>query len=83
MVTVKICRGTVCHVMGGADLPLLPDFISDELKPHVKFEGTTCLGNCIQEDGSKPPFVQVNNTIISEATFAKVIKCIETELNPE
>jgi NADH:ubiquinone oxidoreductase subunit E len=83
MVTVKICRGTVCHVMGGSDLPLLPDLISDKLKPHVRFEGTNCLGTCIKEDGLKPPFVQVNTTVISEATFAKVIKCIETEINLE
>jgi NADH:ubiquinone oxidoreductase subunit E len=67
--------------MGGSDLPLIPDYISEDLKKHVVFEGTGCLGNCLKEEGLKPPFVQVNDKFISEATFGKVIDCIKTELN--
>ncbi|MBI9068779.1 MAG: hypothetical protein JEZ09_15900 [Salinivirgaceae bacterium] len=80
MITVKICRGTLCHVMGGSDLPLIPDFISEKIKPHVYFEGTTCLGFCNQDEGLKPPFVEVDGKIVSEATISKVIESIETAI---
>jgi len=83
MITVKICRGTVCHVMGGSDLPLLPEVMPNELKGRVTFEGTTCLKHCQNDNGLKPPFVDVNGTIISEATIAKVIKSIQSIIGEE
>lgn len=81
MVLVKICCGTVCHVMGGANLPLLSDFLSDELKAKVKVEGKSCLGHCNKD--LKPPFVEVNDKIISEASFSKIIECVKQELNQQ
>lgn len=81
MVLVKICCGTVCHVMGGGNLPLLSDFLSDDLKEKVKIEGTACLGHCNKDKSKKPPFVEVNDKLISEASFPKIIECIKEELN--
>ncbi len=81
MIIVKICCGTVCHVMGGSDLPLVADFLPEEIKSKVKIEGTPCLGFCNRSGAHKPPFVTVNGIMISEATFAKIIDHIKLELN--
>ncbi len=80
MITVKICRGTVCHVMGGSDLPLLSEFLPEELKNEVIVEGTTCFGSCNDNDEQKPPFAVVDGVIISEATFPKIIEQIKLAL---
>ncbi len=61
-------------------MPLIPDYISDDLKKLVRFEGTTCLGFCNKEDGTKPPFVEVNGKSISEANYASVIEIIKNEI---
>lgn len=79
MIKVKICRGTVCHVMGGSDLPLISEVIPPELKSKVEIEGISCLDYCSNTDGLKPPFVIVNEHVISEATMAKVLDVIITE----
>jgi NADH:ubiquinone oxidoreductase subunit E len=83
MIIVKICRGTVCHVMGGSELPLLVDMLPDELKNLVSIEGTTCIGNCNKENSIKPPFVEVNGQIIAQASIAKIIEAIKQELKKQ
>jgi NADH:ubiquinone oxidoreductase subunit E len=80
MIIVKICRGTVCHVMGGSELPLLVDMLPDELKGQVRIEGTTCIGACNKDSSVKPPFVDVNGQIIALASIAKIIEVIKEEL---
>lgn len=80
MIKVKICSGTVCHVMGGADLPLIPEVMPKELKGQVEFVGASCIGTCNIEGGLKPPFVDVNGRLIDQATISKVIEVIKEEL---
>lgn len=77
MVVVKICSGTVCHVMGGSDLPLLFDFLPNELKSKVRVESVPCFGNCTDGSSQKPPFAEVNGEFISEASFPKIIEKIQ------
>lgn len=79
MIKVEICRGTVCHVMGGADLPLISEVIPAEIKDNVEISGITCMDCCSNEDGLKPPFVKVNGRVIAQATIAKVIDEIVAE----
>lgn len=76
MIKVKMCRGTVCHVMGGSDLPLVSEVIPQELKDKVEIEGISCIDKCGNTEGLKPPFVTVNGILISEATIAKVLEAI-------
>jgi NADH:ubiquinone oxidoreductase subunit E len=80
MIIIKICRGTVCHVMGGSELPLLAEVLPAELKNQVSIEGTTCIGSCNKDQLIKPPFVEVNGKIIDQASIAKVIEVIKQEL---
>ncbi len=80
MIKVKICSGTVCHVMGGSDLHMITEFLPDNLKNKVIVEGVPCLGFCNEPNGLKPPFVQVNNKLISQASLSKIIENIQSEL---
>lgn len=76
MIKVKMCCGTVCHVMGGSDLPLVSEVIPSDLKDQVEIEGIACLDSCSNNQDLKPPFVKVNDILISEATIAKVLEAI-------
>lgn len=80
MIQVKICRGTLCHVMGGHNLPLLAEKLPADLQNKVTIEGASCLECCGEDSGMKPPFVEVNGRIISEATIVKIIDAIRTEI---
>jgi len=69
---VKICTGTLCHVMGGAELPALESYLPPNLKKKVALKGMVC-GNYCKEPNRKPPFVLVNDQLIEAATIEKII----------
>lgn len=77
---VKICTGTLCYVMGGAELQLIDEFIPEEIIDLIEIKGTPCLELCNQFDGPKAPFVKVGDRIISEASVTKVVDAIKEEL---
>lgn len=78
-ITVKICTGTLCYVMGGAELQLLNEYLPEELLERVEIKGATCLDYCNQEGGGKAPFVTVGDRVISQATISKVVEAIKEE----
>lgn len=75
--TVKICTGTLCYVMGGADLQLLSEYMPEELVDRVEIKGSTCLDICNQPNAPKAPFVMVGDKLISEASIGKVVEAIK------
>ena len=72
-VSVELCFGTTCFVMGASEILVLEDSLPDELKGIVEIEGLTCLEKCKNTECGKAPFVLVNDEIITEATLAKVL----------
>ena len=80
-VTVKICTGTLCYVMGGSELQLLEEHLGSELIDRVEVSGTPCLDICNKGGTEKAPFVKVGDRVISEATISKVVIAIKEELN--
>ncbi len=80
-IEVKICTGTLCYVMGGSELQILSDFLPENLKDKVEIRGATCLDYCNVSGSSKAPFVKVGDEVVENATIAKVIACIESQLN--
>lgn len=74
-ISVEICTGTTCYVMGASDLLTIEDLIPKSLSGVVKISGSTCLGMC-KERSVKPPFVRVNGKLISKATVEKVMEAI-------
>lgn len=81
-VSVKICTGTLCYVMGGAELQIIEEYLSPEVLDRVDISGSPCLDCCNKEEGAgKAPFVMVGEKIISEASISKVVDAIKEELN--
>lgn len=80
-IAVKICTGTMCYVMGGAELQLLDEHLPKELADKVEISGTPCLDICNNGNSGKAPFAKVGDKVISEATINKVITAIKEELN--
>lgn len=80
-VSVKVCLGTTCFVMGGANLQELIDIIPRRYGNKVEIEGSQCLGMCsIKWNYSKAPYVKVNEDIVEEATVEKVLEAIDKKL---
>lgn len=80
-VTVKVCTGTTCFVMGGANLQELHDIIPKKYDDKVELVASNCLGLCsINWEYSRAPYVKVNEEVVSEATVEKVIAEIERQL---
>ena len=83
-VSVNVCMGTTCFVMGGANLQELIEIIPRRYGDKVDIAGSACLGMCsIQSNYSKAPYVKINEDIIEEATVEKVIAAIEEKLGVE
>lgn len=79
-VTVTICTGTTCFLMGGSTFQLLEESLPERLKPHVRIEASHCLGLCGERDLGKAPFVLMDGEPMSEVTLAGLLERIEKEL---
>ncbi|MDC7126156.1 MAG: NAD(P)H-dependent oxidoreductase subunit E [Spirochaetales bacterium] len=81
-IDVTICTGTTCYVMGASDLLTLEETLPEKILNRVNITGTTCLNLCKNKE-DKPPFVMVNEKIISKANLESVKKAIQQELSGE
>ena len=80
-ISVKVCLGTTCFVMGSANLQELIDVVPKKYGDKVDVAGVPCLGLCsIDWEFSKAPYVKVDDIIIKEATVEKVLSAIEEKL---
>lgn len=79
-ITVRICVGTTCHIMGGSELTNLTQHLTDAEQANVDIAGIPCLGACKNGNYGKAPFAQVNNKIIEEATPTSIIAEIDNLL---
>jgi NADH:ubiquinone oxidoreductase subunit E len=59
--------------MGGSELLLLEEQLSDELKTTTDIEGISCLGLCTNKKNLSAPFVKINDEVIEQATVQKII----------
>jgi len=83
-ITVKICFGTTCFVMGSAYLQDMLETIPVKYGSKVELIPAKCLGLCSKNgEYSKAPYALINEDIIAEATAEKIIKEIEERLQNE
>ena len=75
-ITVSICTGTACFVMGASEIMLLEEELSPELKEIVEVEGITCLDLCKNAECGKAPFVKINDQVLSQASLPLVMEKI-------
>ena len=76
-IKVTICTGTTCFVMGGSDILLLEEHLSEQWKDKVIIEGSPCLDYCNIPDQGKAPFVKIDNKILSGANIPAILSHIE------
>lgn len=76
-IDVKVCIGTTCYLLGGAELLELPKI------PGVEITGMGCNNHCQKE---RPPIVSINGILFSEMTPSKLleeIKSLQRRLNDD
>lgn len=78
-IVIKICTGTLCHVMGGSELPELAFYLPDHMKASVVIKGMICEGFC-KDSTKKPPFVNIDGVLMEQASIEKIIGYIEKAL---
>ena len=78
-IELKICMGTMCYVMGGAELKAAIDSLPHEERDHIQISYSPCLGMC--NDGGEPPYVQVNGRTIARVSTAGLIQILKEELH--
>lgn len=76
-VLVEICTGTTCFVMGGSELLMLEEHLSDSIKKKVEIKGTPCMEHCKKNPAADSPYVMVNKKLIKQATVYKVVNEIK------
>lgn len=79
-VTVEICTGTTCFVMGGGHLLNLADELPDRLKGRVEISGSHCLKVCDNPHSGRPPFARVNRALVSNASIESLIEACDRAL---
>ncbi|MGC8865009.1 MAG: hypothetical protein ACP5O2_04715 [Bacteroidales bacterium] len=81
-ITIEICYGTLCFVMGGEMFETLQERLPKEIQPMITIKGMVCPGFCHQqEELGRPPFVKIDDQIISEANPQKIIDSILKRVN--
>ena len=81
-ISVKVCTGTTCFVMGGSNLQELHEIIPKKYGDKVEIQASNCLGLCsINWESSKAPYVKVDDDIVKEATVEKVLEAIDRKLS--
>ncbi|MBS2213150.1 NAD(P)H-dependent oxidoreductase subunit E [Carboxylicivirga mesophila] len=74
---VQICCGTMCYIMGGAELHLLIEALPAQLKDKVSIEGIPCFGKCDTNE-KLHPCVLINGAELNNASTQKIIKQLLT-----
>lgn len=74
-VTVKICSGTSCFVMGAAQIQALEFTPPADIADKIDIIEVRCMNLCKDTTSkyNRGPFVMIDNEIVEEATFEKVV----------
>ena len=81
-ITVKICSGTACYIMGGANLLTVADELTQDELEKVKIEASPCMGVC-SECADENPYVKVNDELISKANMELLVDKIREAIKLE
>ena len=77
-IELKICVGTMCYVMGGAELRDTLENLPNEIKQHLDVSFSTCLGYC--DKMKDPPYVELNGRMIAGASKLSLIQVLKEEI---
>lgn len=72
-ITVRVCTGTTCFLMGGSWLENLEANLPPALAERVEVVGVPCLGYCKDREYGKAPYVVVDSEVLSAPDLAEVL----------
>jgi len=78
-IELKICMGTMCYVMGGAELKDAVDELPPEMRNRIEVSYSPCLGDC--NNGGEPPYVQINGRTIACVSKTNLLQILKEELH--
>ena len=84
-IKVRICVGTSCFVMGSAQIQSLEFNAPADIADQIEIVEERCMNLCkdITRKRNRGPFVYVNDQLIEEATYEKVVSKIREEIKKE
>lgn len=66
---IKICVGTMCHLMGSNEILTLAKEFAEKHPEQIELTAATCLEYC--HLGKKPPIIQIDDEIFENITSEK------------
>jgi NADH:ubiquinone oxidoreductase subunit E len=78
MMTVEICLGTACHLMGTQDLMDVLDALPPDMRQRIEIKGITCLNSC-----GKGPNIRINGSLLTDVTPDALLEALQDSLNME
>ncbi len=81
-IKVRICVGTSCFVMGSAQIQSLEFNAPSDIADEIEIVEERCMNLCkdITRKRNRGPFVYVDDELIEEATYEKVVAKIREKL---
>jgi len=79
-VSLKICCGTTCYLLGAKKLVDLASALPADVKDRVEVSAMPCLGLCEDDNLGGAPFVKVDEEIVAKATAEKVMDVLRRHL---
>lgn len=77
-INLKICMGTMCYVMGGAELKASVDMLPADIKRELSVSYSPCLGTCTK--GGEPPYIELDGKVIAGVSKTNLLQIIKEAL---
>lgn len=71
-ITVELCMGTTCFVMGASGLPDFYGALPEMIRNKVELKHSPCMGLCKDQNYGKAPYVKINGEVMSEASAHRI-----------
>ncbi|MBO7299757.1 MAG: NAD(P)H-dependent oxidoreductase subunit E [Kiritimatiellae bacterium] len=70
--TLEICSGTTCYMLGANNLLNIENEMPSELRGLAEVRALPCMGLCNDKELSGAPYVKLNGKVIEKATPEKI-----------
>ena len=77
-IKLKLCMGTMCYIMGGAELKDIAEVLPEEVKQYIDISFSSCLGFC--NDRQAPPYIELNGRVVAGVSKTSLIQLIKEEI---
>lgn len=74
MITVEICMGTSCHLMGVQDLMVVLDSLPESQRCQIELKAVTCFKHC-----GKGPNVRINGELLTNVTPDRLLESLQPQ----